>query len=164
MNIFFLDKDPATAAKWHCDEHIVKMAIEYAQLLSTAIHETGSTVNEWVYKPTHKNHPCSIWVRQSLSHWAWLWKLGHHVGNEFTTRYHKIHKSTRVLRCLPVPNKLPDLGWLSDPPQTMPDEFKCEDTIQAYRNFYLYDKSRFATWKFTEPPKWWQKTGGQGNV
>jgi hypothetical protein len=158
MNIFFLDRDPAKAAGYHCDQHIVKMAVEYAQLLSTALHETGSTLNEWVYKPTHQHHPCSIWVAQSLSHWAWLWKLGHHVGNEYTRRYHKIHQSTRVLRCLPVPNKLPELGWLSDPPQAMPDEYKAENTVVAYRNFYLKDKVRFARWHKSTPPTWWHKT------
>lgn len=36
MNIFWLDNDPATNARYHCDKHIVKMIVEYAQLLSTA--------------------------------------------------------------------------------------------------------------------------------
>lgn len=36
MNIFVLDKDPFVAAELHCDKHVVKMIVEYAQLLSTA--------------------------------------------------------------------------------------------------------------------------------
>ena len=36
MNIFFLDRRPDTAAEMHCDKHVVKMIIEYAQLMSTA--------------------------------------------------------------------------------------------------------------------------------
>jgi len=36
MNVFYLDRDPVTAAKMHCDKHVVKMIIEYAQLMSTA--------------------------------------------------------------------------------------------------------------------------------
>ena len=36
MNIFYLDKDPKTCAQYHCDKHVVKMILEYAQLLSTA--------------------------------------------------------------------------------------------------------------------------------
>lgn len=36
MNIFALDNDPKLAAQMHLDKHIVKMPIEYAQLLSTA--------------------------------------------------------------------------------------------------------------------------------
>ena len=36
MNIFYLHEDPVQNAKWHIDKHIVKMPIEYAQLMSTA--------------------------------------------------------------------------------------------------------------------------------
>ena len=36
MNIFYLHKDPIKNAEYHCDKHIVKMATEYCQLLSTA--------------------------------------------------------------------------------------------------------------------------------
>lgn len=36
MNIFVLNSDPRIAAQEHLDKHIVKMPIEYAQLLSTA--------------------------------------------------------------------------------------------------------------------------------
>ena len=36
MNIFYLDNDPVKCAEMHCDKHIVKMIIEYAQLMSTA--------------------------------------------------------------------------------------------------------------------------------
>lgn len=35
MNIFFLDVSPIECAKMHFDKHVVKMIIEYAQLLST---------------------------------------------------------------------------------------------------------------------------------
>lgn len=36
MNIFYLHNNPIKSAKMHCDKHVVKMVIEYAQLLSTA--------------------------------------------------------------------------------------------------------------------------------
>ena len=36
MNIFYLDNDPIKSAELHCDKHVVKMIIEYAQLMSTA--------------------------------------------------------------------------------------------------------------------------------
>lgn len=156
MNIFVLDKDPKTAAAWHCDQHVVKMAIEYAQILSTALHTTNSTLNDYVYRSTHAKHPCTIWATESLQHWEWLWRLGHNVGNEYTRRYGKIHKSTRVLRNLPVPDALPDLGWLRDQPQAMPDEYKHGDVVHAYRNFYLHDKARFARWNHSDHPPWWK--------
>lgn len=36
MNIFYLDKNPVMAAQYHCDQHVVKMILETAQMLSTA--------------------------------------------------------------------------------------------------------------------------------
>jgi len=39
MNIFYLHNDPQVCAAYHCDKHVVKMILEYAQLLSTAHHE-----------------------------------------------------------------------------------------------------------------------------
>ena len=36
MNLFYLHKDPVQSAEMHCDKHVVKMIIEYAQMLSTA--------------------------------------------------------------------------------------------------------------------------------
>jgi hypothetical protein len=33
MNIFYLDKNPRKCAKYHCDKHVLKMIIEYAQLI-----------------------------------------------------------------------------------------------------------------------------------
>ena len=35
MNIFFLHTDTQECAKQHLDKHVVKMILEYAQLLST---------------------------------------------------------------------------------------------------------------------------------
>ena len=36
MNLFYLHKNPKVSATLHCDKHVVKMIIEYAQMLSTA--------------------------------------------------------------------------------------------------------------------------------
>lgn len=37
MNIFYLDENPEICARFHNDKHNVKMIVESAQLLSTAI-------------------------------------------------------------------------------------------------------------------------------
>ena len=36
MNIFYLDDDPKLCAQAHCDRHVVKMILEYAQIMSTS--------------------------------------------------------------------------------------------------------------------------------
>ena len=70
MNIFFLDNDTKQCAKYHCDKHVVKMILEYCQLLCTA-HRVldGDDLDPWMdktlYKIAHKNHPSTVWVRQN---------------------------------------------------------------------------------------------------
>lgn len=51
MNIFYLDCSPKLCAEYHVDKHVVKMILEYAQLLSTA-HRMLDGVEEKVqYTP-----------------------------------------------------------------------------------------------------------------
>ena len=87
MNIFYLDKDPKKCAEMHCDKHVVKMILEYAQLLSTAHRVLDG--NEWadhvgLYKATHKNHPSAIWARESAGNYFWLNKLFQELCKEYT--------------------------------------------------------------------------------
>ena len=71
MNIFILDWDVEKCAKEHVDKHVVKMILETAQLLCgahhvtahDAAHDTAHDTAHVPYKLSHKNHPCSIWVR-----------------------------------------------------------------------------------------------------
>jgi len=66
MNIFYINEDPIVAAKELADDHIRKMQIESAQMCSTAHWETGGSAP---YKCAHKNHPSTIWTRQSIQHY-----------------------------------------------------------------------------------------------
>ena len=56
MNIFFLDEDPRICAQAHCDKHVIKMILEYAQMMSTAHRELAppSNLMKSMYKITHK--------------------------------------------------------------------------------------------------------------
>ena len=40
---------------------------------------------------------------------------------------------------------------ITEPPQCMPDEFKDDDYVRAYRDYYVH---KIGQWKF--PPKWFQ--------
>lgn len=73
MNVFALDLSPKTAARYHCDAHVVKMILETTQMLSTAHWMRGT---RGPYRPTHANHPCSVWVRESTANYKWLHELG----------------------------------------------------------------------------------------
>ena len=54
MNIFYLHSDPRTCAEYHCDKHVVKMILEYAQLLSTAHRILDGTMSVGLSKTGRK--------------------------------------------------------------------------------------------------------------
>jgi len=153
MNIFALDENPATAAGWHSDRHVVKMTLETAQILSTVHHAFGNPVR---YKPTHPKHPCTIWAGASVANYRWLVALGMALAAEYTVRYGKTHACAALFD-----------GELSNPPplltgdiQTpfalaMPDDCKHADPVESYRAYYQRKKDDHAwmTWK-NSPPAW----------
>ncbi len=152
MNIFVLDKDIAKCAEYHCDLHVVKMILESAQMLCTVCSEAGVPAP---YKPTHRNHPCTIWAGESLANWLWLRDLALALNIEFRYRFDKDsdHKSAVVARQLQTP-PIEDLG-LTEFAQAMPEEYRVPgDAVAAYRAFYIGAKAHFATWKKRPAPEW----------
>jgi hypothetical protein len=154
MNIFFLDFDTKKCAQYHCDKHVVKMILETAQLLCGTHWIIG---NEAPYKLSHKNHPCSIWVRESLSNYLYLCDLGLELCKEYTYRYGKRHKSQDVIEwCLINKPNIHDVDFTS-PPLAMGDEFKIgNDVIESYRNYYREGKKLIVSWKNRVIPSWFQ--------
>ena len=175
MNLFYLDEDIDKCAEYHVDKHIVKMQLEAAQLITTALwvdHALGYVPraldkeerrvidDEKVtlknldmrdraispYLPSFYNHPCSIWVRTSLDNFEWTYAYVSALNSEYGYRYGgKSHKSAEVINQLQEPKNLPRLG-LTPHAQAMPDELKRQDAILAYRDFYMLDKAMFASW------------------
>ena len=154
MNIFLLDYDVKKCAQSHVDKHVVKMILETAQLLCGAHHVIGTT--DVPYKLSHKNHPCSIWVRDSLTNYLYLCELGLELCYEYTYRYGKRHKSQDVIEwCIVNKPNILDKGF-TEPAKAMPDEYKVDDVVESYRNYYRGAKSGFATWKGREIPEWYE--------
>ena len=179
MNIFYLSACPVTAAQYHCDKHVVKMILETAQLLSTAhrvldghkwyeMTTSGRMIARWrlddftmqttLYKASHVNHPSAVWVRQSKANYLWTVDLLLHLLEEYQHRYKRVHKTFRLLpKLVQHPMNIPDEDF-TDPPQCMPDQYKCDDAVEAYRNYYKGAKADFASWKNTPTPQWWYLT------
>jgi hypothetical protein len=157
MNIFFLDENPTLSAKYHVDKHVVKMILETAQLLCSVHHVTDQVTDQVPYKLSHKNHPCAIWARESLSNYLYLCELGLELGKEYTYRYGKRHKSIDVINwCIINKPNIPDIGF-TKPAMAMPDEFKVNSVVESYRNYYMGAKSDLASWKNREKPLWFEK-------
>lgn len=160
MNRFILSDNPVEAAKFHNDKHVVKMILEEAQMLSTAHHLSFTGIPEdfasRIYKPTHQNHPCSVWVRQSEQNYLWALSLFASLCKEYSHRYGKIHKSFSLYPFLSqLPKHLPSTG-LTSFPQAMPEYCKNVDAVLAYRMYYLMEKTSIANWTNRPVPIWWQ--------
>jgi hypothetical protein len=160
MNIFFIDKNPFIAANAMSDKHIIKMIVESAQMLSTAHRVldgkpytiTGPTgrkttrydhpiYDDRLYQVAYINHPCNVWVRQNEDHYKWLYSHFSELCFEYKRRFKRIHKTDLDLyvRLSFTPNNIKK-GKFTPPPQAMPDIYKHEDTITAYKNYYTSEK------------------------
>ena len=157
MNIFFLDWDVEKNAEFHCDKHVVKMILETAQLLCGVHHMTSQDTEQVPYKLSHKNHPCAIWSRESLSNYLYLCDLGLELCREYTYRYGKRHKSQDVIEwCIVNKPNIVDKGF-TEPARAMPDEYKVDSIVESYRNYYIGEKSKIAVWKNREIPEWFNE-------
>ena len=156
MNIFVLHTNPAIASVLHVDKHVVKMPLETAQMLCTAIWQKGG---EAPYKPTHRNHPCNIWLMQSIENYNWLTELGLELCKEYTFRYGKTHKCEAIINwCIENKPSLPSVP-MTAPALAMPEECKVEgDPVLSYRNYYIKDKTHLHSWKSRNVPEWINKS------
>jgi hypothetical protein len=169
MNIFYLDKDPKLAAQYHCDSHVVKMILESAQLLCTAVNElAGEQVTP--YKSTHVNHPCSLWVRESLENWKYVWQLMHYLEVEWQVRYKhsKRHKSLDALleaNIYELAKKYLTDSDFTSPALAIPDHCKVDsgcscdthmfnDAVESYREYYRKEKVALHKWTGRDVPFW----------
>jgi len=164
MNIFVLDLDPIVAAKMHCDKHIPKMCVEAAQMMASALRRRGATDEQMPltksgtpYKGGYNHHPCTVWAGDSFANWMWLWNHGLALCEEYEKRFGKFHACQEPIA---------DMGGIAvawPQPQTeltpfaqaMPDEYRDDDAVKAYRAYY--HSKQFAKWeKGTPAPSWWQ--------
>ena len=119
MNIFILNKDPRKAVVEYNDKHVVKMIVESAQMLSSAhrfldgketvypkrmkngkyrrtkIWKLPDHRENILYRTTHLNHPCSVWCRETVENYMWLWELTDALCDEYYHRYGKHHTTPR---------------------------------------------------------------------
>jgi hypothetical protein len=128
------------------------------------------------YMPTHINHPCNIWARTNDINWHYLWNLTRELNKEYMFRFAKenSHKAWVVAVGIPSPNlpcghfveKPADQkewfrnGWvdakLTPFAKAMPEEYLTEDTVEAYRKYYIGDKQRMAKWTRRAVPYWYE--------
>lgn len=151
MNIFVLDPCPIAAAQALNDKHVVKMCLESAQILCTVHHGYGLDAP---YRPTHKNHPCTRWAAESHGNYIWLRRHAVAIGEEYTRRYGKVHKSHLVVDALPtlLPSEFPKVA-MTPFVLAMPEQYQCADAVESYRNYYKAEKA-FGWNRGRQRPDW----------
>lgn len=157
MNIFILDADPELCARYHFDTHVVKMNVEYAQILSTVNRLAG--INEGYEKISNPGTGVVQWAHRSLSNWLWLRDLATALNQEYIYRYmnplgHPSYKITKKLSEPPIK----DIG-MTRPHLGMPIKYHQNNFVQAYRDYYMGDKKHLAAWRRRTVPNWWIEWG-----
>jgi len=165
MNIFVLDKDPVKAAQAMDCVRLPKMCLESAQMMATVLRRHGAideqmplTKSGNPYKSTHQHHPCTVWAGDSRANFEWL---GHHaiaLCGEYFFRFGKIHACLNPIHKMQLMYEMVSEGELTPFAQAMPDEYKDDDAVVAYRAYYKSkaDSKGGVHYRHTSPPDWWE--------
>lgn len=171
MNIFILHPNPIVAASYHCDQHLHKMILESAQMLSTAMHARFGPDNVplGLYKPTYANHPCTKWVAQYKSNMQWVIELCTELESIRESQNCAPHASMQIVRMV--------RDWIEDDTSyhehPLPFVFAGPghialrndwDTVEKYQRYYRYKSKQWEaegkgpmTWKNRQVPEWFNQ-------
>ena len=161
MNRFIIEFNVGDIAESLCDQHIVKMPLDEAQMLCTALwhHDPEYAEQEGLYKPVHQKHPCTLWAMQTRANYIFAYKLYSAMLQEYTHRYGKFHGACKhQISLFQGRLRIPE-GWQTPHPQCFSglDHLKTDEQypIKAYREFYKADKLKFARYtKGRSMPEW----------
>jgi hypothetical protein len=153
MNIFILHDNPEIAAQFHCNKHVVKMILESCQILCT-VHHMKEIHCDIPYRPTHTKHICVLWAGETEENFNWLLQLTKYLLMEYTYRYEKTHKCKEVYEWLILHPLSFSEKKLTNFVQAMPQEYKMNNSIDAYRNYYNLGKKHILQYKRRHVPLW----------
>lgn len=177
MNIFYLHEELGTAAKQHCDQHVRKMVLEYAQLLANCFTpaqlarvDCPRTQTGTVRKYSHQGHPSTLWTMETYGNFLYLSSLAFHTVNEYSIRFGKIHFTSNFINWVIInrelaKEKIGDSEEVTPGAIAIAQDKKCRlvegfndmSLVEKYRAYYVYDKL-FATWKHPELiPDWFRE-------
>lgn len=162
MNLFILSLLQWEIAQSMMDKHVSKILLEAVQMLCTAKRVIDPEDVDGLYKMAHKNHPVTVWCRKSRANFIWTLDLVDELHKEWRFRYGhpetKFHKSYLVAMILRenMPSKFEE-EELTPFALAMPEEYKTDDPVESYRNYYMSEEKRkIATWnKRREKPDWY---------
>jgi len=90
-----------------------------------------------------------------MANYNWLLSLGENLIAEYDYRYgNKVHATTQVIAWLR--NNKPELpnNGITERPMAMDDEYKTNSIVRSYRNYYIEEKVKGASWTNRPKPSW----------
>jgi len=167
MNIFVLDENPVTAAQCMDDVRVPKMCVESAQMMASALRRHGATDEQMPltkagrpYLGGYKNHPCTRWAGDSGANFRWLAQHALALCLEYSMRFGKQHACHEPIGIMYALHGIIPHDELTTFAQAMPDEYKDDDAVKAYRSYYKskqYSKGG-VRYVRTDVPTWWEVT------
>lgn len=159
MNIFATSSCPVESAQALDDKRLVKMVLESAQLISTALSRLGYWHSN-LYRPTHVSHPCARWAARSRGNFDWLVRHGLALAEEYRYRYGREHQSSFVIQaCAKAFKKCPldELGLT--PFENCTNITGNIPVTSRYRQYLIQEKWRNSDPRWTRrgPPVWYTR-------
>ena len=164
MNIFVLDDNPIKAAAAMDCVRVPKMVTESAQMMASALRRHGATDEQMPltksgtpYRGGYKNHPCTIFAGDTRTNFKWLAHHAEALLDEYYHRFGKVHACHNPIYQMSSMSKMIPEGDLTPFAQAMPDEYKDDDAVKAYRAYYhsKADSKGGVHYRHTSPPDWW---------
>jgi hypothetical protein len=183
MNLFLLHEDFEQNVRWHVDDHVNKIALEAAQVLSAALwmrQEPGVAYDAatwyqkglWftearrsvhrAYGVTHAGHPMNKWCTDPVNY-MWTLRYAIELCKEHQYRKGTVIQQWRMLSQLPrfTVIRSPSIWYaavadeLCTPSELAAGKFVGTDrAIELYRQYYAIHKRHLHEWTKRERPEW----------
>jgi hypothetical protein len=159
MNIFLVSNSPDECAQALDDLRLNKMILETGQMLCTAYRHYAKQYG-WpaefpgIYKETHKNHPCNVWLRENINNYKWTLHLFENLAVEKQLRSGKLHLtySKLIAPLCAVPHRFN----YTEPKFT----FDCSNTQAKLSSVFANYKLCLTTkWNLDKRPPTWANRG-----
>lgn len=169
MNRFILADDPYDIPTVMCDQHIIKMITEEAQMLCYAIQkhmpEFAACHSKTLFKTTpnsgYAKHPCTQWCATNQTNFEWALDLFQEMCGEYSVRFNGVHGTDSRLKNLFMIATVSDeydecfpKGKRTSHPQCFGAwQQQCQTSewwpVQAYRTYYRHKQMTFK-----QPMRW----------
>jgi Pyrimidine dimer DNA glycosylase len=142
MNIFILSDNIQESATYHCDQHIHKMILESAQIVSTALLLRNFKL-PGIYKLAYPNHPCTRWAAESNHNILYVCELAMELESaRQAVKNCDYHSSSDVIKLVhdfiryefPCASSAAHTPFVFAGPATI--QIRPWDTVTKYRYYY----------------------------